>query len=52
MAKNKVITHLACSQCKERNYTQKVGKKRTIGSLKLNKFCSRCRKHQEHKESK
>ncbi len=52
MAKNKVITHLSCTQCKERNYTQKVGKNRAIGSLKLKKFCSRCRKHHEHKETK
>jgi len=52
MAKNRTITHLACEQCKERNYTQVVSKTRTAGSLKLKKFCSRCRKHVMHKESK
>jgi len=52
MAKNRVITHLTCENCKERNYTQVVGKQRAIGSLKLKKFCSRCRKHVAHKESK
>ncbi|HTM06651.1 MAG TPA: 50S ribosomal protein L33 [Patescibacteria group bacterium] len=52
MAKNKVITRLVCGQCKERNYTQRVSKKRTVGSLKLSKFCSKCRGHKEHKESK
>lgn len=52
MAKNKVITRLVCSQCKERNYTQKVSKTRAVGSLKLKKFCARCRQHQEHKETK
>jgi len=52
MAKNRVITHLECGQCKERNYSQVVSKKRTAGSLKLKKFCSRCREHKEHKETK
>jgi large subunit ribosomal protein L33 len=52
MAKNRITTHMACAQCKERNYTQVVGKKRAAGSLKLSKFCSRCRKHTEHKETK
>ncbi|HEB41987.1 MAG TPA: 50S ribosomal protein L33, partial [Candidatus Dependentiae bacterium] len=41
-----------CGQCKERNYTQVVSKKRAAGSLKLKKHCSRCRKHQMHKETK
>jgi large subunit ribosomal protein L33 len=52
MAKNRVFTHLACETCRERNYTQLVSKGRTAGSLKLNKFCSRCRKHSGHKETK
>lgn len=52
MAKNRVTTHLMCEQCKERNYTQVVSKKRTVGSLKLSKFCSRCRSHNPHKETK
>ncbi|HZW61461.1 MAG TPA: 50S ribosomal protein L33 [Candidatus Babeliales bacterium] len=52
MAKNRVTTHLSCTVCKERNYTQVAGKKRTVGSLKLSKFCSHCRKHNEHKETK
>ena len=52
MAKNRVTTHLSCEECKERNYTQVVGKKRTVGTLKLKKFCFRCRKHNPHKEAK
>ena len=52
MAKNRVTTHLACEQCKERNYTQVVSKGRTVGSLRINKFCSRCYKHTKHKETK
>jgi len=52
MAKNRITTHMACTECKERNYTQVVTKKRDAGSLKLKKFCPRCRKHVEHKETK
>lgn len=52
MAKNRVVTQLTCSECKERNYTQVVGGNRSVGSLKLNKYCPHCRKHVEHKESK
>lgn len=52
MAKNRVTTHLTCEACKERNYTQVVSKQRTVGSLKLSKYCARCRKHSAHKEAK
>lgn len=52
MAKNRTTTHLVCEECKERNYTQVVNKKRTAGALKLSKYCSRCRKHNMHKETK
>ncbi len=52
MAKNRVTSHLMCEDCKEKNYTQVVNKKRSIGSLKMKKYCSRCRKHQPHKETK
>ncbi|MDZ4154180.1 50S ribosomal protein L33 [Methylicorpusculum sp.] len=52
MAKNRVTTHLVCEECKERNYTQTVSKKRAVGALKLKKFCPRCREHHMHKETK
>lgn len=52
MAKNRVTSHLACEICRERNYSQVVNKKRTVGSLKLNKYCHRCRQHNMHKETK
>jgi large subunit ribosomal protein L33 len=52
MAKNRITTHLSCEACKERNYTQVLGKKRAIGSLKLSKYCPHCRKHGVHKETK
>jgi large subunit ribosomal protein L33 len=50
--KKKTTTRLSCETCKERNYSQVASGKRTVGSLKLSKYCSRCRKHTEHKETK
>jgi len=50
--KKKVTTRLACKDCKERNYSQVVSGKRSVGSLLLSKYCSRCRSHTEHKETK
>ena len=49
-----VVTRLACQECKERNYSQKITAKsgRKIGSLKLRKYCPRCREHHMHKETK
>ena len=46
-----VIT-LACSDCKERNYTTQKNRRNDQGRLELKKFCPRCRKHTVHKESK
>lgn len=52
MAKNKIAIHLMCEDCRERNYTHVVSKKRVAGSLQLKKYCSRCRSHRQHKETK
>jgi large subunit ribosomal protein L33 len=53
MAKKKrTISHLVCEDCRERNYSQVVSGGRSVGALKIKKFCNRCRAHKEHKESK
>jgi large subunit ribosomal protein L33 len=56
MAKNRTITQLECDVCKERNYSQVVSKNRALqkaqGTLKIKKYCRRCRKHHLHKETK
>jgi large subunit ribosomal protein L33 len=46
-----VIT-LACTECKERNYTSEKNRRNDPNRLELNKFCSRCRKHTLHRETK
>jgi large subunit ribosomal protein L33 len=52
MAPNRSIITLECSVCKERNYSGSKNKKKTQEKLTLSKYCSRCRKHQQHKETK
>ena len=46
------IITLACVDCKNRNYTTTKNKKTTPDKLELKKFCSACRKHTAHKETK
>ncbi|HSE14154.1 MAG TPA: 50S ribosomal protein L33 [Candidatus Deferrimicrobium sp.] len=46
------IITLACVDCKNRNYTTTKNKKTTPDKLELKKFCSTCRKHTTHKETK
>jgi len=43
---------LACTECKERNYTTQKNRRNDPGRLELRKFCPRCRKHTLHRETK
>ena len=43
---------LACEQCKERNYVTNKNRTNTRDRLKLKKYCSRCRQHTPHKETR
>ncbi len=46
------IITLACSQCKQRNYTTTKNKKSTTAKLLLKKYCKFCKTHTEHKETR
>jgi|UniRef100_A0A7C3WYH5 large subunit ribosomal protein L33 len=46
----RVIITLACTECKERNYTTEKNKKNDPDRLELKKYCPRCRKHTIHRE--
>lgn len=46
------IIILACSECKNRNYSTTKNKRTMTGKLELSKFCRHCRKHTAHKETK
>jgi large subunit ribosomal protein L33 len=49
---DRVIIYLACTECKERNYTSSKNKRNDPGRLEFNKFCPRCRQHRMHRETK
>lgn len=42
---------LVCSVCKSRNYVTTKNKVENKEKLVLKKYCRRCRKHLEHKET-
>jgi large subunit ribosomal protein L33 len=46
------IITLACTECKQRNYTTTKNKKRTPDKMELNKYCKFCRTHTLHREIK
>ena len=46
------IIDLACTVCKQQNYTTRKNKKNDPDRLERNKFCKFCRKHIAHKEVK
>ena len=46
------IIHLACGDCKRRNYSTTKNKKKTTERLEFSKYCRFCRKHTAHKETK
>ena len=46
------IVHMACGDCKRRNYSTTKNKKKTTERIEFNKYCRFCRKHTAHKETK
>jgi large subunit ribosomal protein L33 len=51
-AEARVIIHLACTECKERNYTTNKNKKNDTQRIELKKYCPRCHTHTLHRETK
>ncbi len=48
----RVIVTLACTDCKERNYTTSKNKKNDANRMELRKYCPRCRNHTVHRETR
>ena len=48
----RIVVTLACTECKERNYTSEKNRRNDPNRLELKKFCPRCRKHTPHREAK
>ncbi len=47
---NRVIINLACSECKNRDYTTTKNKKNDTQRLELKKYCPTCREHKVYRE--
>ena len=43
---------LECTECKNRNYNTDKNKKQNPDRMELKKYCSNCKKHTVHKETK
>jgi large subunit ribosomal protein L33 len=46
------IITLACTECKNRNYSTTKNRKTMTERLEIKKFCRTCGKHVMHKETK
>jgi len=46
------IIILACTECKQRNYSTTKNKRKMTDRLQLKKYCRWCRRHIPHKETK
>ena len=46
------IITLACSECKERNYTSEKNRRNDPNRLEMKKYCLHCKKHTLHRETK
>ena len=46
------IITLACTECKDRNYSTMKNKRNNAEKIELKKFCKKCRAHKVHKETK
>ena len=49
---DRIIIYLACTECKDRNYTTSKNKRNDPNRLELEKFCPLCREHRLPRETK
>jgi large subunit ribosomal protein L33 len=48
----RVTVTLACTECKQRNYTSTKNKKNDPDRIEIKKYCKFCKTHTAHKETK
>ncbi|MDI6857697.1 MAG: 50S ribosomal protein L33 [Dehalococcoidia bacterium] len=46
----RIIINLACTECRERNYTTTKNRRNDPDRIELRKYCPRCRVHRLHRE--
>lgn len=49
---DRIIIHLACTECRGRNYTTEKNRRNDAERLELLKFCPRCRARRAHRETR
>jgi len=49
---NRIVIHLACEECKRRNYATTKNRRNDPDRLTLNKYCRWCRCRRAHRETK
>jgi large subunit ribosomal protein L33 len=47
---DRLVIHLACTDCRSRNYTTTKNRRNDPDRLEFRKFCPRCRGHRLHRE--
>jgi large subunit ribosomal protein L33 len=47
---DRVVIHLACTDCRSRNYTTTKNRRNDPDRLEFRRFCPRCRGHRLHRE--
>ncbi len=48
----RMVVTLECTECRERNYTTQKNRRNDPQRIELKKYCSRCRAHRLHRETK
>ncbi|MFC5700949.1 50S ribosomal protein L33 [Cohnella faecalis] len=48
----RVIITLACTSCKQRNYTSSKNKRTHSDRMEFKKFCKYCNEHTPHRETR
>ncbi|HWP28420.1 MAG TPA: 50S ribosomal protein L33 [Chloroflexota bacterium] len=49
---DRILITLACQVCRERNYHTEKNRRNDPDRLTLRKYCPRCRRHTEHRETR
>lgn len=49
---DRAVVELACTECRNRNYTTTKNRRSDPDRLELRKFCPRCRGHRPHREAR
>jgi large subunit ribosomal protein L33 len=49
---DRILITLACNECRERNYHTEKNRRNDPDRMELRKFCPRCRRTTEHRETR